>query len=159
MLTPMKAKTAKKAKAAKQAETAPVAKKAAAKKMGPRKDFGAPVDGFFAKQPPVLRAILDTLRKMIAEVAPDATASLKWGQPFYEVGKGTICALASHKAHVNLILSGPPEAFVDPQGRLEGTGKTGRHLKLTKLADLPRDAVKKWLKTAAELARKKTGMR
>ena len=32
-------------------------------------------------------------------------------------------------------------------------GKTGRHLKLTTLDALPRDAVRGWLRTAAELAR------
>ena len=39
-------------------------------------------------------------------------------------------ALSAHKAHVNLILSGSADAFDDPDGRLEGEGKTGRHLKV-----------------------------
>jgi hypothetical protein len=34
-------------------------------------------------------------------------------------------------------------------------GKTGRHLKLTSLDELPRAAVRGWLRTAAELARAK----
>jgi len=43
----------------------------------------------------------------------------------------------------------------DPEGRLSGERKTGRHLKLTMLDELPRDAVGSWLRTAAELARNK----
>ena len=67
-----------------------------------------------------------------------------------------MCALGAHKSHVNLIVSGPPDAFADPGGRLSGEGKTGKHLKLTSLAELPRESVRGWLRTAAELARKKS---
>lgn len=118
-----------------------------------RADFGRPIDGFFAKQPPHLRAILEELRRLVEEAAPDATASLKWGMPFYSVGRQMMCALAGFKSHVNLILSGPPGTFADPGGLLEGEGKTGRHLKLRTIDELPRDAVRGWLRTAAEVAR------
>ncbi len=88
---------------------------------------------------------------------PDATASIKWGMPHYVIGRGTACALAAFKSHVNLILAGPPASFADPDGLLEGGGKTGRHLKLRSIDDLPRDEVCDWLQTAAQIARKKTG--
>jgi hypothetical protein len=92
---------------------------------------------------------------LVEEAAPTAASSLKWGMPFYTLDGATMCALGAHKAHVNLILSGPPEAFADPGGRLEGDGKTGRHLKLRTVEDLPRAAVRGWLRTAARLARGK----
>jgi hypothetical protein len=132
-------------------------KKAAAarKKPPPRADYGAPIDGFFAKQPPHLRAILDALRVLVEKAAPGATASLKWGMPFYTVDGAMMCALTAHASHVNLVLSGPPSAFADPAGRLEGDGKTGRHLKLRSVDDLPRAAALAWLRTAAKLARAK----
>jgi hypothetical protein len=119
-----------------------------------RVDYGAPVDGFFGKQPAPLRAILDELRAMVARAAPDATASLKWGMPLYTRDGETMCALAAFKSHVNLILPGPPGTYPDPDGRLEGDGKTGKHLKLRSLADLPRATVRGWLKTAAARARR-----
>jgi hypothetical protein len=122
--------------------------------IGPRADYGAPVDGFFARQPPALRPLLDALRKLVDEAAPEASSALKWGMPFYDIGGNIVCALGAHKAHVNLILSGPPGTFDDPDGLLQGDGKTGRHLKLTSLAELPRAAVRAWLHTAAERARK-----
>jgi len=121
-------------------------------KFGPRKDLGAPVDGFFAKQPPHLSPIVERLRAMIAEVAPAATGTIKWGMPFYSVGGNMMCAVAAFKSHVNLILPGPPGTYADPGGLLEGDGQTGKHLKLRTLADLPAAAVRSWLETAAARA-------
>jgi hypothetical protein len=73
--------------------------------------------------------------------------------PFFMIGDATMCAIGGHKSHVNLILSGPPGTYADPEGRLSGEGKTGRHLKLTAADTVPRDAVRGWLKTAAKRAR------
>src|SRR5687767_834653 len=58
-----------------------------------RADFGAPIDGFFAKQPPHLRSVLEELRQLVEEAAPDAAASIKWGMPFYSIGRSMMCAL------------------------------------------------------------------
>ncbi len=128
-------------------------KKAAPKKSGPRADLGEPIDGFFAKQPPHLRAILEELRLMVEDAAPDAVSSLKWGMPWFTVNGNMMCSLGGHKAHVNLVLMGPAVAFDDPDGRLSGTGANGRHLKLTALDELPRAAVRRWLPVAAKHAR------
>jgi hypothetical protein len=139
-------------------------KKATARKKAPasargmaarRDDYGAPIEGFFAKQPPHLRAVLHALRGVIEEAAPEATASLKWGMPNFAIGRAMMCALAGFKSHVNLIVAGPPEAFVDPRGLLEGDGKTGRHLKLRSLDELPHEDVRRWVHAAAKIARAK----
>lgn len=124
-----------------------------AMKHGPRADFGAPIDGFFEKQPPVLRAILDALRALVEEVVPEARPSLKWGMPMYEVNGTIVCGFRASKAAVGLIRAGPVDAFPDPDGRLEGEGKTGRQLKLTRVEDLPHDQVRGWLGIAAGIAR------
>ncbi len=126
----------------------------AAKKATPRREYGVPIDGFFKRQPANLRAILVELRKLVEAAAPEATSSIKWGMPFFTVNDTMMCALGSHKKHVNLILAGPPGTYADPEGQLSGDGKTGRHLKLTTVDELPRDAVRGWLRTAVELARK-----
>jgi hypothetical protein len=128
---------------------------AAAAKWGARADLGAPVEGFFARQPSELRAILEELRAEVARAAPEAVGAIKWGMPFYTLGGEMMCALAAHKSHVNLILAGPPGTYADPEGRLEGEGKTGKHLKLRALAELPRAAVRAWLETAAATARER----
>lgn len=152
-----KAATTKPAKTAAKSPTKTPTKKPATaagpKRPGPRADFGQPIDGFFAKTKGDLGAIAGALRAMIEAAAPDAEASLKWGMPFYSIGKTPMCAIGVHAKHVNLILSGAAAAYPDPDELLAGEGKTGRHLKLTSLADLPRKTVASWLATAAKLAR------
>lgn len=125
----------------------------AARKYTVRRDLGAPIDGFFRKQPAPMRAILEELRKLVEAAAPEARSSIKWGMPFYMIGDEILCALGGHRAHVNLILSGPPGTFSDPDGLLSGDGKTGRHLKLTSLDDLPHEHVRGWLRQALIRAR------
>jgi hypothetical protein len=102
-----------------------------------------------------VRAILGALRAEVERAAPEAAGAIKWGMPFYTLGGEMMCALGAHKAHVNLILAGPAGTFADPEGRLEGGGKTGKHLKLRTLAELPRAAVRGWLRVAAATARAK----
>ncbi len=140
----------RKAGAAKQKATRSAA---VARRPAPRADLGAPIDGFFAKQPPHLGAILVVLRALVEEAAPDAESSIKWGMPFYTIHGTMMCALGGHRSHVRLVLSGPADAFPDPAGLLEGESANGRHLKLTSLDELPRDDVRRWLRVAADLAR------
>lgn len=142
-----------KSKPKKTTKQKPAAKKAAPKKYGARADLGKSIDPFFARQPPPLRAILDTLRALLAEAAPDASGTIKWGMPFYTLDGEMMCAFGAHKSHVNLILHGPPGTYADPQGLLEGEGKTGKHLKLTSADQIPREQVRAWLRTAAANAR------
>lgn len=133
----------------------PAAKKPPAPELhGPRADFGKAIDGFFTKQPPATKPILVALRKLVEETVPDATAVLKWGMPNYSIDGKMMCALGGHKAHVNFIVAGPPDAFDDPDQQLEGEGKTGKHMKLTSVAQIPRARIKSWLRTAAEHARR-----
>ncbi len=79
--------------------------------------------------------------------------------PFFSIGPEMMCALGAHKSHVNLLLPGRPGTYADPGGRLEGEGKTGRHLALRGLEELPREAVRGWLRTAATRAREKSARR
>jgi hypothetical protein len=125
--------------------------------MAPRKDLGAPIDGFFVKLPATTKPIALALRTVIEEAMPTATSSIKWGNAFFEIDGAMFCAIGAHKAHVNLILWGPPASFADPGDRLTGEGKTGRHLKLTSVAEIPRAAVKRWVRTAAANARSSKG--
>jgi hypothetical protein len=131
----------------------------AARPASRRADLGAPVDGFFARQPPTLRPIAVELRRLVEEAAPDATASIKWGIPFFEIGGQMMCAIGAHRAHVNLVLPGAPGTYGDPAGRLAGEGKTGKHLTVRPGDDLPRDDVRRWLAVAAARARSGKGMR
>ena len=77
--------------------------------------------------------------------------------PSYSYGKQMVCAINAHKAHLNLILAGPPETFTDPKGLLEGEGTTGRRLRLEPGDTIPVASVKGWLRAAAERARSLAG--
>ena len=121
--------------------------------MSKRADFGKPVEGFVKKRPAEQQKILVELRKLIEAAAPDAEAQLKWGMPHYTIGGKYYAATSAHKAHVNLILFGAAKDFDDPDGRLEGAGKMGRHLKMMSIKDLPKAQVKKWLAIAAKASR------
>jgi hypothetical protein len=146
--------SAAKKPAAKATAKAATAKRAApAMKHGPRADYGAPVDAFFARQTGPLKPVVDELRAMVQAAAPKATAKLKWGMPLYELDGETLCAIAAHKSHVNLILPGPDGTYADPQGLLSGEGKTGRHLKIQDIASLPKAAIRGWLATSAKRAK------
>ncbi len=93
------------------------------------------------------------LRRIVEAAAPDATASIKWGMPVFSIGREMMCALGGFKTHVNLVLPGPSGTYADPGGRLEGKSVHGRHLKLRAIDELPREDVRRWVRTAAERAR------
>ena len=131
----------------------PKAAPAARKKPAPRADLGKPIDGFFKRQAAALQPIARALRALIESAAPEARSSIKWGMPFFMIGDSMVCAIGAPKAHVNLLLSGPPGTFSDPDGLLSGDGKTGRHLKLTANDTIPTAAVRGWLRTAVARAR------
>lgn len=147
---PAKQPSAKKAAPAKPAAAKPPAKKAMPTR---RADLGAPADGYFARQPPDKRALLDPLRALVRAAAPTAHESIKWGMPFYTLG-GSLCALSTFKAHVSINFFAPPDVLTDPDGRLEGTGKGMRHLKVRAPGDIDRARVRRWLAQAVAHAKK-----
>ncbi len=161
MKTKSKAKKVRSKKAPAAKKSAPARKSAARKAPAPvaarRADFGAPIEGFFTKQPPHLRPILDELRTLIEENAPDATASIKWGMPFFAIRAGHGVRSQEFNPRRNLIVAGPPEIFDDPDGHLEGDAKDGRHMKLRTLDGVPRHAVRGWVRAAAKNAHPPSG--
>jgi hypothetical protein len=124
-----------------------------ARKPAPRADYGAPIDGFLAKRPPVQRKVLEELRALIHAAAPDATEMIKWGMPFYSLDGNNLCSTPAFKAHIQVVFFAPSASLVDPDGLLDGESANGRHLKIPDGADWPRAAVKKWLAVAAKHAR------
>ena len=149
--TPTKKPPARKSAARKTPAKTP-AKGAAAKKTPHRQylrreDLGAPADAFFAQQPPERREHLEALRALVKKAAPGARESMKWGMPYYEL-KGGFCALYTSKTYAALNIMAPPEKLDDPEGKLEGTGKTMRHLKVRSAADLDEASILRWVKAA-----------
>ena len=81
-----------------------------------------------------LRQIAEALRQLIRDTAPDLSEAIKWGNPTYEK-KGRVCYLANMGGYINFgFFRGAHLA--DLEGRMEGTGKAMRHVKVRRLADI-----------------------
>ena len=111
-----------------------------------------PVEAYIRKQPEDKQVILNSLRKLMQESAPELTESLKWGYPSYG-DKTNICYLASQKNHVNLGFYNGSQ-LPDPDKLLEGTGAQMRHIKIKKVADIKPELLQKLIKEAVALQNK-----
>ena len=86
------------------------------------------VDVYLKSLAPKLAKCAEKLRQTIFEVQPDATEELKWSQPCY--GKvQDVCYISGAKDHITFGFFRGTE-LDDPHGKLEGTGKGMRHVKI-----------------------------
>lgn len=125
------------------------ARKTAATKVTKRQDAVTSVERYLAQQPADKRALLEKLRALVMKSVPDAKSSIKWGVPFYQRNGRNLCALASFKDNVAINFFAPPEVLVDPDKKLEGSGKGSRMLKVRSAADIDSASILRWLKAAA----------
>lgn len=96
------------------------------------------INDYIARAADFARPILVHLRALVAATVPDATETIKWGMPFFEVHGRPLAMMAAFKAHAGFgIFDGAP---MPKNG--DGMGQFG---KLTAIADLP---------DTAELARR-----
>jgi hypothetical protein len=124
--------------------TAP--KKTAANNGSKRDDLGASTESYFTQQPAEKRALLEKLRTLVMKGVPDATASIKWGVPFYQRNGKNVCSIAAFKEHVGINFFASPSVLVDPGKKLEGGGKSMRMLKVRTAADIDSASILRWLK-------------
>lgn len=93
-----------------------------------------------ADSTPAVRGLVLHLREVVRRLVPDAQEDVHtgWRSIGYSYDgrlKTSICALIPHSAHVNVqFLYGT--ALDDPDERLEGTGKRGRHVKIRTESDI-----------------------
>lgn len=107
-----------------------------------------PSNTYLAEQPSDKRALLEQLRALVMKGLPDAEVSIKWGVPFYAMSGKQVCALAAFKEHVAINFFAPPAVLVDPDKKLEGSGKGNRMLKVRSAADIDSASIRRWLKAA-----------
>lgn len=89
------------------------------------------IDEYIAKAPPFARPILSHLRALVHQAIPDFDETIKWRMPHFTVKGKNLAGMAAFKAHAAFM--------IHSEGRQgEAMGQFG---KLTKLADLPDDAV------------------
>jgi hypothetical protein len=100
---------------------------------------------------PEIKELVQELRKLILEVVPDFNEVISWGNLSYKTrNKRYVCAISSYKAHVNLYFWRGRE-LQNPESLLQRTGKKLMHVKIEKLDDINRDAVKALVREAIEL--------
>lgn len=101
---------------------------------------------------PAVRALAQALRAFVRRQVPGVTESINpWGIPTFHY-HGELAYFMVHAAHVTFGFH-RGAALPDPQGLLEGTGKSMRHVKIRTPADLERPALRELVNAAAKLNR------
>lgn len=97
------------------------------------------IDAYIAKSAPFAQAILQHIRELIHQAAPEVTETIKWGMPFFEY-KGPLCNMAAFKQHCAFGFW-KAAMMKDPKGLLQQAEKSAMgHLgQIRRMEDLPAD--------------------
>jgi hypothetical protein len=107
------------------------------------------VDSWIAEHDPAIRRICETLRNAILGADTELRESIKWGNPVYE-RRSNVCYLMATDEYVTLgFFNGA--RLGNPDGRIEGTGKSMRHVKIRALEDVDLGRVAGWMSEALAL--------
>jgi hypothetical protein len=106
-----------------------------------------------ASSSPLTQELARALRALVSDVYPDAV-EVAWARQKvvgYGIGPKKMtehfCYIAPHGEHVNLGFN-YGAVLPDPDGLLEGTGKTFRHVKVRSLSDAKRPALRALIEAA-----------
>jgi hypothetical protein len=113
--------------------------------MHRRTDYGTSADAYFEALPEPVAVPAKALRALILRAAPELTEAIKWGMPHYEKN-GMVCAIRCTKAYAALQLSKDAVTLPDPDGLLEGSGKSMRHVKVRTAADIREQVLSDWIR-------------
>jgi hypothetical protein len=80
------------------------------------------------------RAIVRAVRRVMRDLAPNSVEAVSYNMPVWK-GRKIICWIASSGDHVNFGFT-HGVGFEDRYGLLQGSGKVGRHIKLTSIRDV-----------------------
>lgn len=85
-----------------------------------------------------VQKILQSLRALVLKTLPKSSEGMKWGAPvFFNQSEEPIIYLYGGKAHAHLgFINGVD--LKDPKSLLEGTGKSGRHVKIVPDKSVPK---------------------
>lgn len=118
----------------------------------------ARVDSYIGNAAPFARPILGHLRELVHAACPQASETIKWGHPHFE-HRGLLCCIAAFKAHCALRFF-RAEAVAEALAQRQPGEAMGQFGRITRLSDLPADAVlKRSLRTAATLNEERAAVR
>ncbi|MEJ2010699.1 MAG: DUF1801 domain-containing protein [Anaerolineales bacterium] len=107
------------------------------------------VDAYILSLDPWQAEIARKLRAIVKAAAPEASESIKWAQPVYELN-GPFAYFKAFKNTVNFGFWRGAD-LEDPQGLLEGSGEKMRHVKLGKVEEVDRELLTGFVRQAVEL--------
>ena len=117
--------------------------------MGAEARRSKEVDRLLTGLDPPQREVAIALREFLLRAGPELHEAVKWGTPCYLAAR-LVCSIAAHSDHTNLEFY-HGTSLRDPKRLLEGTGKSLRHVKFHKAADIKPALLKPLLREAIEL--------
>ena len=87
------------------------------------------VKEYIDKQDPLKRTLIKKARQLILTTIPNCKEEFNWGVPVYDGGKFYIAVMKT-RVHIGFAITGLDAKGVE---KLEGTGKTMRHIKIHSL--------------------------
>jgi hypothetical protein len=93
--------------------------------------------------------VVALIRELMKECAPNAQELVSYGVPAYRV-KRIVAVISPTKKDITFSFSRGAQ-FEDKYGLLRGVGKSSRHVKIKRLADANRDALRYYIGQALEL--------
>ena len=108
------------------------------------------VDEFVrARVLPQHQEIVESLRRLMRECAPQAQEVISRGSPAWQ-GRKILAIISLSKTHVTFAFARGAE-FEDSYGLLDGIGKTTRHVKLKQPDAIDQDALRAYIAQAVQL--------
>ena len=107
------------------------------------------VDSWMAELDPSVRQIAQAIRDLVLNTAPGLKETIKWSNPNYSKNDNVFYIAATEKYASLGFFRGA--SLTDPQGRIEGTGKNLRHVKVKALEDLDGEQMAVWITEAVGL--------
>jgi hypothetical protein len=109
----------------------------------------AAVDAYVERLEAWQREVIQRVRRLVREMAPEAAESIKWGQPVFERG-GPFAYVRPAGSHVTFGFWRGAE-LDDPSGVLEGAGDRMRHVKLHEAAEIDEETLGAFVRHAVAL--------
>jgi hypothetical protein len=128
-----------------------LAKKQAAVKK--QESLGTLIDDYVARLAGWKQDVAKELRELIHSASRELTEEVKWGWPCYTAAGKCVCGFMDMKTSVNFVLYQGAE-LDDPDGLIEGTGKSMRHVKLRSTEDIRKQAFTRFVKKSVKLVKK-----
>jgi hypothetical protein len=107
------------------------------------------IEGYIASKPAPLAEVLTQIDAIVRKAAPNATATIKWAQPVYELN-GPFAYMKATSKHVTFGFWRGTE-LADPKRLLEGDGERMKHVKIASPADVRTTQFAAWVKEAVRL--------